>query len=167
MRMPLLSAAAAALTVVAAAGAETIEVTQVGLSFSPETVEVLPGDTIVWNWTSFDHTVTSGDSCTPDGLFNAPLNAGNQTFEWTVPDDAKGEIPYFCIPHCVDFDMVGLIVVLEETVPGDFNGDGVVNGADLGILLGAWGTDDPEIDLNNDGIVDGADLGIELGLWTA
>ena len=159
---PLLAAAATAL-----AGAETIEVMQVGLTFSPETIEVLPGDTVVWQWTSFDHTVTSGDKCTFDGVyFDAPLDAATQTFEWVVPDDATGEIPYFCIPHC-DFEMVGLIVVLEETVLGDFNGDGLVNGADLGIMLGAWGTDDPEVDLNGDGIVDGADLGIELGLWTS
>lgn len=47
----------------------------------------------------------------------------------------------------------------------DLNGDGVVNGADLGLLLGAWGTSDPCADLNNDGLVNGADLGILLGAW--
>ncbi|MCA9285410.1 MAG: hypothetical protein KDA22_09360 [Phycisphaerales bacterium] len=48
---------------------------------------------------------------------------------------------------------------------GDLNGDGLVNGADLGILLGAWGTPGPG-DLNGDGIVDGADLGVLLANWT-
>jgi hypothetical protein len=40
-----------------------------------------------------------------------------------------------------------------------------VNGADLGILLGAWGAADPgePADLNADGVVDGIDLGILLG----
>ncbi|HMN96421.1 MAG TPA: hypothetical protein PKC43_11185 [Phycisphaerales bacterium] len=50
---------------------------------------------------------------------------------------------------------------------GDINGDDVVDGADLGQLLGAWGPVDegaPE-DLNGDGVVDGADLGILLGSW--
>lgn len=49
----------------------------------------------------------------------------------------------------------------------DFNGDGFVNGADLGLLLGAWGTADPCYDLNGDGIVNGADLGLLLGAWGA
>ena len=47
---------------------------------------------------------------------------------------------------------------------GDLNGDGVVNGADLGLLLGAWGTPGPG-DLNGDGTVTGSDLGLLLGAW--
>jgi len=55
---------------------------------------------------------------------------------------------------------------LEVTIssPADFNGDGVVDGADLGTLLGQWGSDGPA-DLNGDGVVDGADLGTLLGQW--
>jgi hypothetical protein len=49
--------------------------------------------------------------------------------------------------------------------PADLNGDGVVNAADLGILLGAWGTSGPG-DLNGDGVVDAQDLGILLGAWS-
>ena len=49
--------------------------------------------------------------------------------------------------------------------PADLNGDGVVDGADLGLLLGAWGTSGPAADLNEDGTVDGADLGLLLGAW--
>ncbi|MFO0962676.1 MAG: hypothetical protein U0625_07180 [Phycisphaerales bacterium] len=48
--------------------------------------------------------------------------------------------------------------------PSDLNGDGHVDGADLGILLGSWGTSGPA-DINGDGTVDGADLGIMLGSW--
>jgi hypothetical protein len=47
---------------------------------------------------------------------------------------------------------------------GDLNADGNVDGADLGALLGAWGTPGPA-DLNDDGTVDGADLGALLGAW--
>ncbi len=50
-------------------------------------------------------------------------------------------------------------------LPGDMNADGTVDGADLGLLLSAWGTDDAKADLNGDGIVDGADLGLLLGSW--
>jgi hypothetical protein len=48
---------------------------------------------------------------------------------------------------------------------GDLNGDRVVNGADLGILLGAWGT--PDADLDADGTTAGSDLGLMLGRWGA
>jgi hypothetical protein len=52
-------------------------------------------------------------------------------------------------------------------VPGDFNGDGVVNGDDLGTLLANWGAcASCPADLNGDGFVDGNDLGQLLGLWT-
>lgn len=55
--------------------------------------------------------------------------------------------------------------------PADFNNDGVINGADLGILLGSWGSivsTNPcqhSPDLDGDGAVNGADLGILLGSW--
>ncbi len=49
---------------------------------------------------------------------------------------------------------------------GDLNGDGVVDGADLGVLLATWGpAPGSPADLNNDGVVDGADLGILLANW--
>ena len=52
-------------------------------------------------------------------------------------------------------------------VPGDLDGDGVVNGGDLGALLSAWGAcAGCAADLNGDGIVDGADLGLMLTAWT-
>ncbi len=48
----------------------------------------------------------------------------------------------------------------------DLNLDGVVDGADLGILLGNWGSCGGCVaDINGDGIVDGADLGALLGAW--
>ena len=53
-----------------------------------------------------------------------------------------------------------------DSIPGDLNLDGFVNGADLSILLGAWGTADPIADLDNSGDVNGADLAILLGNWT-
>ncbi len=48
----------------------------------------------------------------------------------------------------------------------DLNGDGIVNGSDLGDLLGYWGaTFINPADLNGDCFVDGADLGELLGQW--
>jgi subtilisin family serine protease len=50
---------------------------------------------------------------------------------------------------------------------GDLNGDGAVDGTDLGTFLSAWGgcgTPCPA-DFNDDGIVDGGDLFLLLGNW--
>lgn len=52
------------------------------------------------------------------------------------------------------------------TTPGDINGDGTVDGADLGLLLSLWGTTAPEADLDGDGTVGGGDLGLLLAHWT-
>jgi len=59
------------------------------------------------------------------------------------------------------------IRVLPECANADINCDGLVNGADLALVLGNWGecADCPE-DLNDDGVVNGADLAIVLGGWT-
>jgi predicted outer membrane repeat protein len=53
-----------------------------------------------------------------------------------------------------------------EPVFADLNGDGVVDGADLGLLLASFDTNDPVADLNTDCTVDGADLGLLLSGWT-
>lgn len=49
----------------------------------------------------------------------------------------------------------------------DINADGVVDGADLGYLLGEWNRANAAADLNRDGTVDGADLGQMLGAWNS
>ncbi len=53
---------------------------------------------------------------------------------------------------------------IADVCIADFNADGMIDGADLGLLLNAWGTT-LEFDLTGDGVVDGADLGIMLALW--
>ena len=59
------------------------------------------------------------------------------------------------------------VTVGESDNPADINGDGVVDGADLGSLLAAWGpcSRPCPADLNGDGVVDGADLGMLLAGW--
>lgn len=47
----------------------------------------------------------------------------------------------------------------------DLNGNGEVDGADLGIILVNWGGSSGLADLNGDGTIDGADLGIILVSW--
>lgn len=50
---------------------------------------------------------------------------------------------------------------------GDLNADGIVNGADLALLLSRWSTADAAADLNGDGTVGGPDLGLLLSSWSA
>lgn len=54
----------------------------------------------------------------------------------------------------------------EQQYDADINGDGKVDGIDMGRLLGAWGTSASGGDLNGDGVVDGQDLAILLAAWT-
>jgi hypothetical protein len=62
-----------------------------------------------------------------------------------------------------------LVVEAREGSPciaADLDCDGAVNGIDLGILLGNWGTcGDCAADLTGDGDVNGIDLGVLLGNW--
>jgi dienelactone hydrolase len=64
----------------------------------------------------------------------------------------------------------GAGVVQQSTQTPDLDGNGRVDGADLGLMLSAFGTNDPSQairgDLNDDGQVDGLDLGVLLAGWT-
>ena len=65
----------------------------------------------------------------------------------------------------LDADGDGALDACSQPSP-DLNGDGVVDGNDLGMLLAAWGPGTGPADLNRDGAVDGTDLGIQLAAWT-
>ena len=56
---------------------------------------------------------------------------------------------------------------IESNDPADLNGDGFVDGLDLGVLLGNWDTnvDPSQGELDGTPPVDGLDLGILLGAW--
>jgi hypothetical protein len=59
--------------------------------------------------------------------------------------------------------------VLRHACPGDLDGSGTVNGADLGQLLASWGPcgQGCSADLDGNGFVGGADLGTLLADWGA
>lgn len=145
--------------------AATHVITQQGFTFSPSTVNVVPGDTIQWVRTAGSHTVTAGSPCQASGLFNGVLNSTSTSFTWVVPNKvANSTIGFFCNPHC-SFGMTGSIVVGPVPNPADLNGDGNVNGADLTTLLGNWGGSGVG-DLDGDGVVGASDLAVLLGAWT-
>ena len=71
------------------------------------------------------------------------------------------ETNLFLSGACVESDCD----VCFTTDPADLNFDGIVDGADMTILLGSWGGPGSG-DLDGNGIVDGADLTRLLGAWS-
>ncbi len=59
----------------------------------------------------------------------------------------------------------GVLGAPANGVLGDLNDDGVVDAADLAIMLGSWGASGAA-DLDGNGMVDAADLAILLGAWS-
>jgi len=72
------------------------------------------------------------------------------------PDDPPFVPGYFGLNYRVRFSI--------GVRPGDLNGDGVVSGLDLTVLLSTWGASG-SADLNGDGVVGGSDLTILLSNW--
>ncbi len=61
---------------------------------------------------------------------------------------------------------MAVLAIFSAECSGDLNRDGVVDGGDLGVLFGSWGTCiDCEADLDRNGVVDGSDLGTLFGAW--
>ena len=103
----------------------------------------------------------------PDGDYVLVNNGGelhSRAYELCVED---GEVILFIEDDVLGPDHHSYVWNFEIyiDVQGDINGDGMVDGTDLGILLAHWGTEDRRSDLNNDGIVDSADLTILLAHW--
>ena len=138
----------------------------------------------------FVHQISLGTVFEDDGLncnetvdtlivaaetFNGLLNDGNALIKLT-PSDAVGEcessflvvsIDYFTPNEDTDANGNGIPDDCEQA--GDLNGDGVVDGADLILLLGAWGAcddcNDCPADLDGSCDVGGSDLILLLGNW--
>jgi len=99
-----------------------------------------------------------------------PVTQQGSTMTVTLPSDPN-VLPlghYMLFAMVDDIPSAAKIIRVVPAPSADFNGDGVVDGADLGTLLGSWGTCDATCptDLNGDGAIDGADLGILLGSWS-
>lgn len=67
-------------------------------------------------------------------------------------------------PNDFMLDDISLTLI---AISSDLNNDGIVDGADLGLLLASWGRcSGCPADLDGSGAVDGADLGLLLARWT-
>jgi hypothetical protein len=103
------------------------------------------GDT--WIEARVTYLGAASSDCNANGVLDScEIAAGNQA-------DADGNgIPDECVKPLVP-------------CPPDFDGDGFVTGADLGLLLSNWGGNNPYFDVDRDGTVNGADLGLLLSAW--
>jgi hypothetical protein len=107
----------------------------------------------------------SGGGGTVSGA-SGSLTAANTSTTLTItgirPSDA-GQYTVLFTNSCGTGISLPATVTVSSSCPADLNYDAAVDGIDLGMLLGAWGT--PVYDLDGDGVVDGVDLGILLGAW--
>lgn len=86
------------------------------------------------------------------GFVRATANIHSVHIVPSAPDDWYG------------IDNLHYVVGVSDPCRADLNGDGDVDGADLGVLLSNWGTGGAG-DLDGSGAVDGADLGQLLAEW--
>ena len=121
----------------------------------------ISGSNVVPDFYSFGTDVFTGKG---ESVFLDNLFLQSFTFAFD-PKELPDLVNSVEIEATIDLSNTSLSGILESTggCPEDMNGDGTVNGADLGLLLAAWGTDGG--DFNGDGTTNGADLGLLLAAW--
>lgn len=122
---------------------------------------------------SMEHSDSGGPQPLPDGTWSVTsLGAQFERRTVLVPVEFEGRTvtfqcrlfdPEASIEASIDFDNAEITIVLAA----DFDGNGIVNGADLTRLLSDWGScEQCPSDLDDNGIVDGGDLARLLAAWT-
>lgn len=88
-----------------------------GLTFSPSSISIAQGDTILWtNSASFHHTSTSGSPPgTPNGLWNSGTVNPPGTYLLTFSNFSPATYPYYCNFH-FSSGMVGQVTVTNATL---------------------------------------------------
>lgn len=88
------------------------------------------------------------------------------TVNWTAKTVVYGSY----IPgNRVTGTLTGCIVTGQNSIQGDFDGNGFVNSADMSMLLANWNATsfkENPYDLNGDGVVNSGDLAVLLANWT-
>ena len=108
------------------------------------------------------------------GAFD-PINYWDDSIaDWASITEATLGTDY-TLEYLTEGELAGytLLTVGTVPIPGDANGDGLVDGADVTILAGNWqfGVDDGQTatramgDFNGDGLVDGSDVTILASNW--
>jgi hypothetical protein len=106
------------------------------------------------------------------------IDAGdNAALERSVLLDLNGDARFVDVPFAVDTGMTGgeggLVLIdmgaYERQVPcpADYNGDGGIDGSDVGAFFHDWEAGAASADLNADGGIDGSDVGAFFEHWEA
>ncbi|MDZ4828591.1 MAG: GC-type dockerin domain-anchored protein [Phycisphaerae bacterium] len=112
----------------------------------------------------FDFTLNGMGGADPEpGVFvlpltfagEAPVYAPSPTL-WLVFNNGQSEEEHDAV---IQYSSLFLACGIDLTT------DGVVDAGDIGVLLGAWGTDNAAADLTGDGLVGADDLALLLGAW--
>ncbi len=102
-----------------------------------------------------------------------PGDSFESSSEWTVHfgladaaviDEIRVEWPNGLVTTRTNVP-VNQSMTISSSLPGDLNGDGVINGSDLAALLAQWNTNG-SADITGDGVVNGSDLAALLAMWT-
>jgi trimeric autotransporter adhesin len=100
------------------------------------------------------------------GALTTTTLATTLTITGARPSDS-GDYTVVFTNSCGAVTSVAATVTITAPCPADLTGDGLIDSADLGALLSAWGTKGSPADLTDDGLVDSADLGALLSAWGA
>src|SRR5262249_37367472 len=91
----------------------TVTVGNGGFFFTPSSVTIHPGDSVLWTWSSSGHSSTSGSPGMPSGLWDSGIQNQGNTFMHTF--NTAGSFPYYCTPHGACCHMVGMVTVANAT----------------------------------------------------
>ena len=126
-------------------------------------------DILRWNGTSLETILTSDDNAID--LFDPFETSGVLAPGlYVLALSATSAVTLQGTTALIDIE-AGFDVAFAATVPADLDGSGTVEGADVGLLLAAWGPCSAcspflcPADLTGDCAVDGADLGALLANW--
>jgi plastocyanin len=88
------------------------------LSFTPPTVHIVPGQTVMWtNPTPLTHTVTADD-----GSFDSSDVTPDSTFAWSF--DTPGTYQYYCQPHgSVGLHGMSATIIVDDPNAEEINPD--------------------------------------------
>ncbi|MCA9283644.1 MAG: hypothetical protein KDA22_00405 [Phycisphaerales bacterium] len=120
-------------------------------------------------WTTYDIPLAASTGWTHDGPGGARATDRELAAVLQAVEALYIRAEHRFAPDVAQLDNVTVSVQPAGPLPADLNRDGSVNGADLGVLLSAWGTCPAPCclgDLDGDGAVNGADLGLLLAVWT-
>ncbi len=133
--------------------------TTFSVTFDPRSTTLPPG----WGGTGAEDPTTY-EPILPPGVTFADVLAGVDALTFTTLQPG-----YFFGFTDFDLRLDNISIARTTSNPADLNGDGVVDGADLTILLAAWGPCPTKgacnADLDGNGAIDGADLATLLAAW--